>query len=272
MNLVSCDWLLKNLKDVKIIDASWHLPSTKRDGFQEFQKGHIPNSIFFDLDELSDKDTDLPHMLSNAETWAKNISKLGIKNSDKIIIYDDSEVLSSCRCWYSFIYYGHDPKYVKVLDGGLHKWKKEGKPISQEVIYLEETNYQAIEKSKMVKNKSEIDLNINENKFLLIDARSKERFEGKVPDPRKNVRGGSIPNSYCLPYNKIIKSDKTFKNVDELRKIFKQTFPDNNKNLVFSCGSGVSACILALAYSLVDNTYVPTIYDGSWAEYGRISY
>ena len=270
MYLVSTDWLIGNLSHVKIIDASWHLPSTNRDGFEEYKIEHIENSIFFDLDEFSEKNTDLPHMLSDAKTWSKNISKLGIENEDKIIIYDNSDVLSACRCWYNFIYYGHNPKYVSVLDGGLGKWKKEKKPTSKEKVNFKETKYEAVENRNMVKNKSEIDLNIKTSEFLVLDARSEERFFGKVSDPRKNVRSGSIPNSHCLPFTNIIRSDKTFKNIEEIKQIFNQINPDNNKLLVFSCGSGVSACILALAYSLVDNKYVPTIYDGSWAEYGKI--
>ena len=123
----------------------------------------------------------------------------------------------------------------------------------------------------MVKSKKEIDLNINEKEFFVLDARSKDRFEGKVPDPRKNVRSGSIPNSYCLPFNELIQNDKTFKNLEEINNIFEQLIPKNEKNLVFSCGSGVTACVLALAYSLVNTTYVPTIYDGSWAEYGNVA-
>ena len=111
---------------------------------------------------------------------------------------------------------------------------------------------------------------IQEKKFLVLDARSKERFEGKIPDPRKDVRSGSIPGSCCLPFNTLIESDKTFKNLDELNNIF-INLTKNNGNLVFSCGSGVTACVLALAYSLVNTTYVPTIYDGSWAEYGKIT-
>ena len=209
-------------------------------------------------------------MLSDARSWAKNISKLGIENEDKIIIYDNSDVLSACRCWYNFIYYGHNPKYVSVLDGGLGKWKKERKPTSKEKVNFKETKYEAVENRNMVKNKSEIDLNIKTNEFLVLDARSEERFFGKVSDPRKYVRSGSIPNSHCLPFTNVIRSDKTFRNIDEIKQIFNQINPDNNKMLVFSCGSGVSACILALAYSLVDNKYVPTIYDGSWAEYGKI--
>ena len=125
MSLVETDWLAKNLKDVKIIDCSWHMPQSNRDGFEEYKNKHIPNAIFFDLDNNSKKDTDLPHMLVGKDNWEKIVSKMGINNDDKIIIYDNSDVISSCRCWFNFIYFGHDPKLVHVLNGGLKKWMKD---------------------------------------------------------------------------------------------------------------------------------------------------
>ena len=271
MSLVSTDWLEQNLKNVKILDASWHMSNMNRNAYKEYEEHHIPNSIFFDLDKTSDLNSDLPHMLSSSDMWSKNISNLGLSNNDRIIVYDNSDVLSACRCWYNFIYYGHDPKLVSVLDGGLKKWINENKPSSNKQIPRNKSNYKASENKQMVKSKKEIDLNINEKEFFVLDARSKDRFEGKVPDPRKNVRSGSIPNSYCLPFNELIQNDKTFKNLEEINNIFEQLIPKNEKNLVFSCGSGVTACVLALAYSLVNTTYVPTIYDGSWAEYGKVA-
>ena len=129
MSLVETDWLQKNLENVKIIDCSWHMPQAKRDGFSEYKDKHIPNAIFFDLDKNSKKDTDLPHMLVDSSSWEKIVSKMGIKNNDKIIIYDNSDVISSCRCWFNFIYFGHDPKLVHVLNGGLKKWNKEKKKL-----------------------------------------------------------------------------------------------------------------------------------------------
>ena len=271
MSLVSTDWLWQNLKNVKILDASWHMSNMNRNAYKEYEECHIPNSIFFDLDKSSDLNSDLPHMLSSSDIWGKNISNLGISNNDRVIVYDNSDVLSACRCWYNFIYYGHDPKLVSVLDGGLKKWINENKSTSNEQTQINKSNYKTSEKRHMVKIKKEIDLNINEKQFFVLDARSKDRFEGKVPDPRKNVRSGSIPNSYCLPFNELIQNDKTFKNLEEINNIFEQLIPKNEKNLVFSCGSGVTACVLALAYSLVNTTYVPTIYDGSWAEYGKVA-
>ena len=119
MSLVETDWLEKNLHNVKIIDCSWHMPQTKRNGLEEYKSKHIPNAIFFDLDDNSKKDIDLPHMLVDLNEWEKIVSKMGIKKNDKIIVYDNSDVISSCRCWFNFIYYGHDPDLIHVLNGGL---------------------------------------------------------------------------------------------------------------------------------------------------------
>ena len=127
MSLVDTNWLEKNLDKVKIIDCSWHMPQTKRNGFEEYQKQHIKNAIFFDLDKNSKIDTDLPHMLTDLKSWEKIISSMGIRNGDQILIYDNSDLISSCRCWYNFIYFGHDPSLINVLDGGLKKWIKEKK-------------------------------------------------------------------------------------------------------------------------------------------------
>ncbi len=270
MSLVTSDWLENNLDKVKLIDCSWHMPNVKRNGYEEYLKEHIPGTIFFDLDKYSDANTELPHMLPDPDTWEEIVSNLGISNNDRIIIYDNSDVLSSCRCWYNFIFFGHDPHLVSVLDGGLKKWIKEKKIITNNKTEIFKTKYESLENKKLVKNKNQIDENINKNEFVVIDARSKERFEGKEPDPRKNVRSGSIPNSFCLPYKEMIKEDNTFKNLSDISKKFDQIIDLKNSNMVFSCGSGVTACVLALAYSLVNNKYSPTIYDGSWAEYGKI--
>ena len=271
MSLVETDWLDKNLNDVKIIDCSWHMPQTKRDGFEEYQNEHIPNSIFFDLDDNSKKDTDLPHMLVEIEDWEKIVSKMGINKEDKIIIYDNSDVISSCRCWFNFIYFGHDPKLVNVLNGGLRKWKKENKSITNDLTNISKSCYKGLEKKDLVKNKVSINDNIYLQKFKVIDARNKERFEGKVSEPRKGLRSGNIKNSLCMPFNQCLNSDKTFKDKKDLKIIFKSYLKNiDEKDIVFSCGSGVTACVLALAYSLINDKYHPCIYDGSWAEYGII--
>ena len=271
MSLVESDWLDKNINKVKIIDCSWHMPQTNRVGLDEYKNQHIPNAIFFDLDNNSKKNTNLPHMLVEIKEWEKIVSQMGIKKEDEIIIYDNSDVISSCRCWFNFIYFGHDPKLVHVLNGGLKKWISEGRRVTKELTNVQTSKYKALERKELVKTKELINLNISIQKFKVIDARSKERFEGKVPEPRKGLRSGSIKNSFCIPFNQCLNLDKTFKNKKDLKIIFKAYLKNTSEqNIVFSCGSGVTACVLALAYSLINDKYHPCIYDGSWAEYGII--
>ena len=146
MSLVTTKWLEDNLDKIKIIDCSWHMPQTNRNGFEEYKKQHIKNSIFFDLDKNSKKNTDLPHMLTDKNSWENIVSEMGIKNDDKIVVYDNSDVISSCRCWYNFIYFGHNPKLIHVLDGGLKKWIMENKPITSNLTLIVRSNYKANEK------------------------------------------------------------------------------------------------------------------------------
>ena len=269
MSLVETDWLHKNINNVKIIDCSWHMPQTQRSGLEEYKKHHITNSIFFDLDNNSKKNTDLPHMLVEASDWEQIVSNMGITKNDKIVIYDNSDVVSSCRCWFNFIYFGHDPKLVHVLNGGFQKWMHEKREITNNKTNIQISKYQSYEIKELVKDKKLIDQNIYEKNFQVIDARNKDRFEGKVPEPRKGLRSGHIENSLCIPFNECLNKDKTFKSPNELKTIFKDCLKSNDDiNIVFSCGSGVTACVLALAYSLINDKYLPCIYDGSWAEYG----
>ena len=269
MTLVNTDWLESNIEKVKIIDCSWHMPQTQRDGFEEYIEEHIPNAIFFDLDKNSKSDTDLPHMLTDYKSWEKIMGNMGIKNNDRIVIYDNSDVISSCRCWYNLIYYGHDPKLVHVLNGGLKKWKKENKATNNKKVTTKTSTYSCKENKELVKSKKQIDENIEKKEFNVVDARSRERFEGKVPEPRKGLRSGSIKNSFCLPFSELINEDHTFVSKNKIQEKFETFKFDLEKNIVFSCGSGVTASVLALAYSLINDKYMPTIYDGSWSEYGK---
>lgn len=271
MSLVTTDWVLDNLNSLKIIDASWHMPAQKRNPAEEYRNAHIPNSIFFDLDENSEKDTDLPHMLPKQKTWEKIMSSLGINNNDDILIYDNSDLKSSCRCWFSLLYFGHNEKKIHVLNGGFKKWILENKPITKDKTEIIESTYFAIERENIVVSLDQIKKNIQSKNFNIIDARSLERFEGKVSEPRKGLRSGHIKNSLCLPFNQCI-DQKTgeFKNLKELREIFNQHENIEKKlDPVFTCGSGVTASVLAYAYKMINNDYIPKIYDGSWSEYGK---
>ena len=272
MSIVSTDWLINNLDKVKIIDSTWHLPNQNRNAIKEYSNEHLKNSIFFDIDKNADQETQLPHMLPSTKKWEEIVSNLGISNNDNIVIYDNSDLISSCRCWYTFRYFGHDPSLVSVLDGGLKKWKQEGKPTVNYHTIINKSIYKAAENKKMVKSKIDIHKNIKMKKFRVVDARSYERFKGLVPELRPNVKSGSIEGSACLPYNQLInRNNNTFKKIENLNQIFKEVINTQDNNIVFSCGSGVTASVLALAYSLINNKYTPTIYDGSWSEYGLIN-
>ena len=271
MSLVSTNWLQENLDNVKIIDCSWHMPKTKRDGFDEYLERHIKNSIFFDLDKNSKQNINLPHMLVSSDEWQKIVSEMGIKNDDLLVIYDNSDLISSCRCWYNFIYFGHSPNLVKVLNGGLRKWIKESKETTSHIENLDRTNYQTCEIKKLVKSKKEIDENIITSEFKLVDARSIDRFKGLEVEPRKGLRSGSIQNSVCLPFEECInKKTYEFLSVPELKVKFEKIISNTKEtNIIFSCGSGVTAAVLAFALSLINESYLPIIYDGSWSEYGK---
>tara|TARA_Y100000996_G_scaffold413069_1_gene400505 strand:+ start:1250 stop:2089 length:840 start_codon:yes stop_codon:yes gene_type:complete len=266
--LVSTDWLNKNLENVRIFDASWHLPGSDRNSFQEYKKKHIKNSLFFDIDKNSNRNSSLPHMLTTKEDWEKILSEFGINNSDHVVIYDNSDVISSCRVWYNFLYFGHDSDLISVLDGGLKKWLIEKRSTDDQIKNFEKSIYKANENSSLVINKDEIDSNIKTKLFDLIDARSKERFLGKQKEIRKNLRSGNIPGSKNLPFGELInKLDGTFKSKNELIDIFANHKINTSDNLAFTCGSGITASILGLANSIISGKK-PLIYDGSWSEYG----
>ena len=276
MNLVTTEWLNKNLNKVKIFDASWHMPSSKRNAKKEFEEKHIKGAMFWDIDEHSDKDSPFPHMMSNSDYWTRMLWSFGIQNEDHIIVYDYSDTYSSCRLWFALKYFGH--KKVSVLDGGMKKWLKENKSTNNQVnnelgkfSFTDKLNlkikYKVIENTEWIKNKKEIDENIKTFSFQTVDARSRERFEGKVDEPRPGLKRGCIPGSKNIPFKDCIDSKtNTFKKKDELNKIFVQNNVDLSKPIVFTCGSGMTACVLGMAYSIISGKTVK-IYDASACEY-----
>ena len=220
MSLVNTNWLEKNLNQVKILDASWHMPSANRNAYKEFLSEHIENSQFFDLDRNSELDSTLPHMLPSKKKWQEIISSYGISNQDKIVIYDNSDVISSCRCWYMFVYFGHDVSKIFILNGGLKKWKIDNKKITNNLTSISKTNYLAKEIKGLVLSKLQINENIKSNNFQVMDARGEKRFKGTDPELRPGLKSGSIQNSKNLPFTECInKLDHTFKDRDELIKI-----------------------------------------------------
>jgi len=278
MNLVSTGWLEKNLNAVKIFDASWHMPSTNRNAIKEYENKHIPEAMFWDVDKHSDNDSPYPHMMSNSDYWTRMLWSFGIQNNDHIIVYDNSDIYSSCRLWFSLKYFGHEK--VSVLDGGMKKWLKENRPtdnkINQDLGKFSSidklnptTKYSVNEKSELIKNKLQIDENIKNQSFQTVDARSRERFEGKAEEPRSGLKKGCIIGSKNIPFQECIdRETNTFKPKSELINIFSKNDIDISKPIVFTCGSGMTACVLGVAYSLISDKNA-VIYDGSWSEYGK---
>jgi len=276
--LVSTEWLNSNLSEVQIFDASWHMPNSNRNAHKEYLKKHIPGAMFWDLDEHSDKDSPFPHMLPNYDYWTRMLWSFGITNDDHIVVYDFSDVHSACRLWFSLKYFGHQK--VSVLSGGMKKYLRENRitsnKINKDIVkfsYIDKINiknkYKVIENLDWIKKKEQIDKNIKTNIFTLVDARSRERFKGKVEEPRPNLKKGCVPGSKNIPFQDCIDSGtNTFKRKSELTKIFKENNIDYLKPNVFMCGSGVTACVLGLAYFLITDKN-PVIYDGSYAEWGK---
>ena len=268
MNLVSTEWLEKNLNAVKIFDASWHMPSTNRNAKNEYKEKHIKGAIFWDVNEHSDRESPFPHMMTNAEYWKNMLWSFGILNDDHIIVYDNSDIYSSCRLWFALKYFGHEK--VSVLDGGLKKWLREKRSVNSDTVKYETIKkYKVYEKSEWIKNKKQIDENIKNSLFQTVDARSRERFAGKIEEPRPGLKKGCIVGSKNIPFQECIdKETNTFKPKSELINIFNKNDIDISKPIVFTCGSGMTACVLGMAYSLISGKNA-VIYDGSWSEYGK---
>ena len=268
MNLITCDWLNENLnqEDLIIIDCTWHLPGTNRDGKSEFLNERIPGSIFFDLDEFSDQSSKYPHTIADKEWFSKKTSELGIQNSDHIICYDTLGIFTSPRVSWMFSQYGHEK--VSILDGGFKNWKikkfkiETGKPQNKG-----QSNYIAKNNPKNIKFFEDIKNNIVSSTFKLIDARPSGRFNATDPEPRPELQSGNIPNSQSLPFSKLLDpATGCMKNKDELKKIFDELGISSEDKITFSCGSGVAAVIAGTAYEKVFNKEFD-VYDGSWTEW-----
>ena len=246
MTLVSTDWLSDNLNKVKIIDASWHLVKN-RNAVEEYNKEHIKNAIFFNLDKNSNQKKNLSHghFLPTINDHEKSISEMGILNTDKIIIYCYSDLISSCRAWFQFIYFGHDPKLVSILNGGMKKWKLEGRKVTNINTKIIPSKYKAKENNNMIKIKSQIDENIKRKEFTVLDARSKNRFLGLEPEPRPGIRSGSIEGSKSLPLSELVNiKDNTFLDKKKLKDIFSLKGINTNKIVVLCNFDRVFCCDL----------------------------
>jgi thiosulfate/3-mercaptopyruvate sulfurtransferase len=267
--LVSTDWLAERLgsPEVQVVDASWHMPAENRSGRAEHAEVHIPGAVFFDIDQIADRTSDLPHMLPTPEMFAKAAGELGLKREAEIVVYDALGVFSAPRAWWTLRTMGF-PK-VRVLDGGLKKWRAEGRPVEVGAVTPGATTVAERFDPALVRNADDVRGIVARGGAQLVDARSGPRFRGEAPEPRAGLRSGHMPGAKNLPFGELIRADGTMRPAGEIRAAFEGAGVDLGSPIVTTCGSGVSASLLALALARIGREDV-AVYDGSWTEWGGL--
>lgn len=266
-SLVSTEWLANEMgaSDLRIVDCSKHLPGANRDALAEYEAGHIPGAVFMDLGDLVDTSAPVENTLPPAEKFASRMQSLGLGDGSRIVLYDDSAVKTSARAWFMLKMFGaHD---VAILDGGLAKWKAEGRPLATGRETLRHRHFTVWRDDKQVRAKADVLANLETRAEQVIDARGAARWSGAEPDPRPNIACGHIPGSANVPYTTLYNADGTFKPKAELKAAFEAAGVDLSKPVVTSCGSGVTACVLLFALHLLGKEDT-ALYDGSWTEWG----
>ncbi|MDJ0607853.1 MAG: 3-mercaptopyruvate sulfurtransferase [Kiloniellales bacterium] len=266
--LVSTDWLASHLDapDVRVVDASYYLPHEGLDARQEFALHHIPGAVFFDIDEIADSGTDLPHMVPPPEKFSSRVRKLGLGDGVRIVVYDQRGMWSAPRVWWTFRYFGHHD--IAVLDGGLVKWLAEGRPVEDGPARPSERHFTPRVDSFLLRDRDQMMANLKSRREQVLDARSTGRFEGSAAELWPGRRGGHIPGSLNLPFDRLLdRESQTLRPAAELRTEIEAAGVDMTKPVVTTCGSGVTAAILALGLHVAGHRDV-ALYDGSWAEWG----
>ena len=268
--LVTTEWLAENIgaSDIAIIDASFHLPAAQRNPSAEFTACHIPGAVFFDINDIADSETDLPHMLPSAEKFSSRMRSLGIGSENHVICYDtNGGPMAGMRAWWTFRAFGHDR--VSVLSGGLPKWQAENNPTESGEPEITEKHFFAKFDPSLVRSIDDMHANIESKELQMVDARPAGRYNGTDPEPRTGMRSGHIPGAINLPFQKLVDVENfmIMRPADEIAAAIAEAGIDPDKPLVSSCGSGVTAAPLVLALYLLGHTRA-AIYDGSWTEWG----
>lgn len=264
--LVSTAWLQERLgsPDIRVIDASWHFPQAGRSARAEFEDAHIPGAVFFDVDEIADLNSPLPHMLPPAEKFASRVQKLGIGDGSTVVAYDAHGILASARAWWMFRAMGHTN--VVVLDGGFLKWRAEGLPVDDALTSHFARHFTPRPNWSLVKDYADVERALAAGRQI-VDARAPGRFAGVDPEPREGLAKGHMPGALNLPYANLLRPDGTLKRPEDLARMFTEAGVDTAKPVTASCGSGISACVVLLALAVLGNLD-GALYDGSWAEWG----
>jgi thiosulfate/3-mercaptopyruvate sulfurtransferase len=266
--LVSCEWLAQRLgaPEIVVLDATFFLPNQQRNAAEEYRQAHIPEARFFDIDAVADKSTPLPHMLPTPEQFAEAVGAMGIDNDSHVIAYDRNFFMASARLWWTFRVFGHDR--VSVLDGGLARWMAEGRPLTEQLPAVTARRFTARFRPELVRDLEQMKALLAEREAQILDARSPGRFAGTEPEPRAGLRSGHIPGSRNLFFKSLIdEATHRLKSPAELEELCREAGIDSHQPVTTSCGTGVTAAILALGLFCLGNENV-AVYDGSWTEWG----